>query len=103
MHTQYVLSYRIDLFFMIIVKLTIKIDQNGHGDRNINYETKKQKEREQKFGFKFIRINPDKEDFDIFRTISETVTAYLSGYTGRIYFRLSYIFNTSRNCYKVKR
>ena len=30
-----------------------------------------QKEVEQELGCKFIRIDPDKEDFDIFRTINQ--------------------------------
>ena len=35
----------------------IEIEQNGHSDRNIDYETKK--------------TNPDKEAFDISRAINE--------------------------------
>ena len=37
----------------------------------MDYEIKIQKAIEQKLGCKFIRIDPNKEDFDIFRTISE--------------------------------
>ena len=37
-----VLSYRIDLYFHDY-KLAIKIDENGHSDRNINYKIKRQK------------------------------------------------------------
>ena len=44
---------------------------NGHKKRNIDYEIKKQKAIEQEFGCKLIRIDPDKEDFHIFRTIKE--------------------------------
>ena len=43
MQTQYnVLSYTIDLYFHDY-KLTIEIYENGHSDRNIDYEIKKQK------------------------------------------------------------
>ena len=35
------LGYRIDLYFHYY-KLAIEIDENGHSDRNIEYEIKKQ-------------------------------------------------------------
>ena len=70
MHEQYNFSkYYIDLVFPEH-KLGIEIDENGHTEKC------KTKERERKevienAGFKLIRINPDKEDFDIFDGISE--------------------------------
>ena len=71
MQTQYkVLSYRIDLYFQDY-KLTMEIDENRHSNRYIDYEIKRQKAIEQETGCKFIRINPDKEEFDIFRAINE--------------------------------
>ena len=36
------LSYKIDLYFSKH-RLTIEIDEKGHNDRNIDYETKRQK------------------------------------------------------------
>ena len=43
MQTQYnVLSYTIDLYFHDY-KRTMEIYENGHSDRNIDYEIKKQK------------------------------------------------------------
>ena len=39
---KYVLGYRIDLFFHEN-KLAIEADENGHSDRNIYYELKRQK------------------------------------------------------------
>ena len=48
-------------------KLTIEIDENGHGDRNIDYEIRRKKAIEQELGCKFIRIDPGKEDFGIFK------------------------------------
>ena len=71
MQTQYkVLSYRIDSYFHGH-KLAVEIDDNGHSDRNINYEIKTQKAIEQEIVCKFIRIDPDKEDFHIFKTVNE--------------------------------
>ena len=67
-----VLSYRIDLYFHGY-KLAIEIDENGHSDRNINQETKRQKAIEWELFCKFIWIDPGKEDFDIFRAINEIV------------------------------
>ena len=69
MQTQYSVSgYKIDLYFHYF-KLAIEIDENNHSDRNINYKIKRQKAIEQKLGYKFIRIDPDKEDFHIFKAI----------------------------------
>ena len=71
METQYsVLGYRIDLYFYDY-KIATDIDENSHSDRNIDYEIKRQKAIEQELGCKFIRIDPDKEDFGIFEAINE--------------------------------
>ena len=71
MKTQYnVLGFRIHLYFHDY-ELELEIDENGHSDRNIENEIKIQKAIEQELGCMFIRIDPDKEDFDIFRTINE--------------------------------
>ena len=37
----------------------------------MDYKVKIQKAVKQEFGCKIIRIDPDKKDFDIFRTINE--------------------------------
>ena len=69
--TQYnVLGYRIDLNFHDY-KLAIEIDENGSSDRNIDNEIKRQKTIEQNLGCKFIRIDPDKENFDVFKAINK--------------------------------
>ena len=52
-------------------KLAVEIDENGHCDRNIDRKIKRQRVIEQELGCKFIRIDPDEEDFDIFRAINE--------------------------------
>ena len=72
MQIQYnALSYRVDLYFHDY-KLAIEIDENGQSKGNTKYEMKRQKAIEQELCFQFIRIDPDKEDFDIFRAIHET-------------------------------
>ena len=68
METQYsVLKYKIDLYFHEY-KLAVEVDEKGHKDRNSEYETKRQKEIANELNCKFIRINPDEENFKIFRT-----------------------------------
>ena len=63
--TQYsVLGYWIDLFFHDY-KLAVEINENGHSDRIIDYEIKRQKTIEQELGCEFIRIDLDNKDFDI--------------------------------------
>ena len=60
-------NYFVDLVFPAHV-LGIEIDENGHLDRCKIEEEKREKVRK-KAGFKIIRINPDKEDFDVFDEI----------------------------------
>ena len=63
MQTQYsVLDDRIDLYFHDY-KLIIEIDENGHYNRNIDYEIKRQKSIEQELAWEFIRNYPEQEDF----------------------------------------
>ena len=71
MHTEYsVLEYRIDLYFHDY-KLAIEVDEKGHKDRNINHEIQSQKALEKELVCKFIRIDSDEEDFNIFNAINE--------------------------------
>ena len=71
MQTQYsVLGYRIDFYFHDD-KLAIEVDEKCHKDRNIDHEIQRQKTLEKEFGCKFIRIDPDEEDFNIFTAINE--------------------------------
>ena len=71
MQTQYsVLGYKIDLYFHEY-KLAIEVDELGHNDRNIDYEIQRQKAIEKELGCVFIRINPDEEHFNIFKSINE--------------------------------
>ena len=69
--TQYsVLDYRIDLYFHKY-KLAIEVNKLGHTDRNINHEIERQKALEKELKCVFIKINPDKKDFNIFKEISK--------------------------------
>ena len=65
-----VLINRIEIYFYGD-KLAIEIDKNEHSNKNINYEIKRQKETIKELDCNFIRVNCDKEGFDIFRTINE--------------------------------
>ena len=61
---------RIDLYFHDY-KLAIKINENGLSNRNIHFEIKRQKAIEQELGCKFIRIDPDQKNSNIFKGINE--------------------------------
>ena len=63
--TQYhVLNDKIDLY-LDDYKLAVEIDKNGQKDRNEDHESQRQKEIETELGCKFIRMNPDKENYNI--------------------------------------
>ena len=47
------------------------MDENGHSNRNIGFEIKRQKTIEPELYCKFVRIDPDKKDFDIYSAINE--------------------------------
>ena len=71
MQTQYtVIGYRIDLYFHEY-KLAIEVDELGHNDRNIDYKIQRQRALEKQLGSVFIRINPNEENFNIFRAINK--------------------------------
>ena len=71
MQTHYsVLGYRIDLYFHDY-RLAIEVDEKGHQDRDIDHEIKRQKALEKKLDCEFIRINPDKENFNIIKAINK--------------------------------
>ena len=72
MQTQYsVLAYRIDPCFHDY-KLATEVDEKGHKDRNIDHEIQRQKTLEEVSRIKVVRIDPDGEDFNIFKAINET-------------------------------
>ena len=57
-------SYRINLYFPEH-KLAIECDEYDHKDRDIDYEIRRQKFIEGQLNSKFIRYNPNAEDFMI--------------------------------------
>ena len=65
-----VLGYKIDIYFHDY-KLPVEIDEYNHEDRDIGCETERQKALEKEVCYKFIRINPDKENFNVFKAINE--------------------------------
>ena len=65
-----VLGYRTEAYFPKY-KLAIEIDEQGHNDRDIDYEIERQKAKEKELGCKFNRINLAKENFNIFVEIGE--------------------------------
>ena len=65
-----VLGYEIDIYFHDS-KLPVEIDEYNHEDGDIGSEIKRQKALEKELGCKFIRINPDKENFNVFKAINE--------------------------------
>ena len=65
METQYnVLAYRADLYFYDY-KIAIEVAEKGHKNINEDYEKQIQKEIETELSVKFVRINPDEENFNI--------------------------------------
>ena len=62
-----VLGYEIDFYFHEY-KLATEIDECNHEDRDINHEIERQKALEKELRCKFIRINPDNEGFNVFKT-----------------------------------
>ena len=65
-----VLGNKIDAYFPKY-KLAIEVDEQGHNDRDIDYEIERQKAMENKLGCESIRINPAKENFHIFVEIDK--------------------------------
>ena len=70
-------GYRIDVY-SLKYRLAIEVDQQGHNDRNIDYEIERQKAIENKLGCEFIRINPAKENLNIFVEIGKIQNSLLN-------------------------
>ena len=62
MQTQYILGYRIDLYFHDY-KLPVEIDENRHSDGNIDYKIKRQKAIEQELGLNLLELIRTKNTF----------------------------------------
>ena len=59
------LNYLIDFYFPKY-KVAIEVDKLGHKDRDQTKENKRQKDLKEYLDCKFIRINPDEKNFDIY-------------------------------------
>ena len=68
-------EYKVQKHFIDLVlavhKLGIEIDECAHIDRSETEEKERQELTERETGFKIIRINPYRENFDIFDEIGE--------------------------------
>ena len=62
--TVFCFNYKIDAWFPEY-KLAIEIDELRHIDRNNDKEKSIENSIKQKLQREFIRINPDKEDYDV--------------------------------------
>ena len=67
---HFVLSYQIDLYFPKH-KLAIKVDEKGHTDRDERKENEREEKIKKELGSKFIIINPDAKNYDIFVEIGK--------------------------------
>ena len=65
-----VLGNEIDIYFDDY-KLAVEIDDYNHEDRDVGCEIERQKPLEKELDCKFIRINPYKENFNVFKAINE--------------------------------
>ena len=65
-----VLNYKIDLYFSER-KLVIEVDDKGHTDRDEKKENEREEKIKKELGCKFIRINPDAENYDVFLEIGK--------------------------------
>lgn len=71
-------KYRIDLYFTDY-NLAIECDENGHKDRNIKKEIKRENFIKKNLKCKFIRYNPDDDSFDIYDIINR-IFLYIKDY-----------------------
>ena len=75
MQRQYPVSrgkYRIDLYFPKY-KLAIKCDEFGHSDRPEGYDETRQEYIKNELNCRFIRYNPDSDNFSIFKVINKII------------------------------
>ena len=63
-----IFRYRIDAYFPK-QRLAIEVDEQVHQYRDSECEIGRQKALEKELGCKFIRINPAKENFDVYNEI----------------------------------
>ena len=58
-------TYYLELIFILLnIFLAVEIDEQGHNDRDLIFEEKRQKALKEKLNCIFIRINTSKENYD---------------------------------------
>ena len=63
-------SYRIDLYIPEY-KIVIEIDEEGHKDRCVKYERKREQIIQDKLECSFLRFNPDAKTFSLVKCLAE--------------------------------
>ena len=67
------IPFGIDVYFSEY-NLAAEVDENGHTDRDLIFEKKRQEALEKILYCKFIRANPNKGNYDVFFEIARTQT-----------------------------
>ena len=62
--------YRIDVY-LPDYKLAFEVDENGHKDRDAQYERCREEFIRRTLGCDFLRVNPDAPDFNIFKVCAQ--------------------------------
>lgn len=75
-----VLRYKIDLY-LPEQRLAIEIDEFGHSDRDVDYETTREREIIEKINCAFVRFNPDEPNFKISKCIAQLTHHVFRGNT----------------------
>ena len=65
-----VIGYGIELYFHKY-KIAVEVSEYGHNDRDSDYEKQREERLTERLACVFIRINPDEQNFNIFKTINE--------------------------------
>jgi very-short-patch-repair endonuclease len=83
---QYTIEkYRIDLYIFEL-NIAIECDEHNHKDRNIHYEQKRQQDIELTLKCKFIRFNPDDNEFKLSKLIYQIINSqHVNTNTDNIY------------------
>ena len=81
--TVFCFNYKIDAWFPEY-KLAIEIDESGRSDRNDDKEKSIENSIKQKLQGEFIRINPDKEDYDVLIEIGKIYSHILESVKGEV-------------------
>jgi very-short-patch-repair endonuclease len=63
-------SYMIDMY-LLVHKIAIEVDENGHNDRNPEYEKKREEYIKKNLTTKILRINPDAPNFRIAKELGK--------------------------------